>query len=423
MARILAYTSPARGHLFPVTGILEALAGRGHEIALRTLASEVEPARRRGLDAAPIDPRIEAIEHDDWRARTPQGAIKRAMQVMSRRAELDAPDMSLALEEVRPDAAIVDVNCWGAAAAAEGWDGAWATFCPYPLPVSSQDAPPFGPGLPPARGAPGRLRDRALRPLLMGSLERVLIPPVNELRKRVGVPSLTGADDFFTRAPLVLYLSAEPFEYPRSDWPENVVMVGPCEWDPPAQAPAWLGEVDRPLVLVTSSSEFQDDGRLVQCALEGLAGEDVHVIATLPSQEPGSFDVPENAHVERFLPHGPLLDRAACAVTHGGMGATQKALAKGVPVCVVPFGRDQLEVARRVEVAGAGARLASRRLNPARLRGKVHEAMAMRDGAGRIAAAFEAAGGAAAAADAVERLLAPAPGTQDAAAMASSRSR
>jgi UDP:flavonoid glycosyltransferase YjiC (YdhE family) len=47
-----------------------------------------------------------------------------------------------------------------------------------------------------------------------------------------------------------------------------------------------------------------------------------------------------NAHVERFVSHGPLLDRADCAVTHGGMGATQKALASGVPVCVVALGRD-----------------------------------------------------------------------------------
>ena len=30
------------------------------------------------------------------------------------------------------------------------------------------------------------------------------------------------------------------------------------------------------------------------------------------------------------------------------MGITQKALAAGVPVCAVPFGRDQFEVARRV---------------------------------------------------------------------------
>ena len=87
---------------------------------------------------------------------------------------------------------------------------------------------------------------------------------------------------------------------------------------------------------------------------------------------------------------------------------TQKALAAGVPVCVVPFGRDQLEVARRVEVCGAGTRLPASRLNPERLRRKVREAMARQREAGGIAAAFEAAGGAPAAADAVEGLLRPA---------------
>jgi UDP:flavonoid glycosyltransferase YjiC (YdhE family) len=100
-----------------------------------------------------------------------------------------------------------------------------------------------------------------------------------------------------------------------------------------------------------------------------------------------------------------VLDRAVCAVTHGGMGATQKALAAGVPVCAVPFGRDQLEVARRVEVAGAGSRLPASRLRPDRLRIKVRDAIGCRDGAIRIAEAYRAAGGAAAAADACEQQL------------------
>ena len=76
-----------------------------------------------------------------------------------------------------------------------------------------------------------------------------------------------------------------------------------------------------------------------------------------------------------------------------------------MPVCAVPFGRDQLEVARRVEVARAGTRLPARRLTPERLRDKVREAMACRDGAQRIASAFAAAGGPVAAADALERRL------------------
>ena len=62
MARVLAYTSPARGHLFPVTPILDELHGRGYRIALRTLDSQVERMCARGFDAAPIDPAIERIE-------------------------------------------------------------------------------------------------------------------------------------------------------------------------------------------------------------------------------------------------------------------------------------------------------------------------------------------------------------------------
>ncbi len=100
-----------------------------------------------------------------------------------------------------------------------------------------------------------------------------------------------------------------------------------------------------------------------------------------------------------------MLDAAACAVTHGGMGATQKALARGVPVCAVPFGRDQREVARRVEVAGAGTRLPAGRLSPSRLRDAVLRAMTMTDGARRVAAGYRAAGGPAAAAAAVETRL------------------
>ena len=106
-----------------------------------------------------------------------------------------------------------------------------------------------------------------------------------------------------------------------------------------------------------------------------------------------------------FVPHGPILDRAVCAITHGGMGATQKALARGVPVCAVPFGRDQFEVARRVEVAGAGTRLPAKRLNPKRLRAAVKEAIRCEEGARRIAESYRKAGGAVAAADALEELI------------------
>jgi MGT family glycosyltransferase len=182
-------------------------------------------------------------------------------------------------------------------------------------------------------------------------------------------------------------------------------MIGPCDWDPPADPPPWLEQATQPIVLVNTSTEFQNDGRLAQIALEALAEEPLTVVATMPTADPSGMRIPANARIERFIPHGPILERAACAVTHGGMGSTQKALAHGVPVCAVPFGRDQLEVARRVEIAQAGTRLPAKRLRPDRLRAKIHQAMACAEGARRIAAAYTATGGSATAADALETRL------------------
>lgn len=409
MARVLAYTSPARGHLFPLTPILDELRDRSHHIAVRTLASEVELMRSRGFAAAPISPSVETLVHDDWKGKNPRQALAIAVSGFCARAEYDAADLEDAISAESPDVLLIDINSWGALAAAEKWGGPWAAFCPYPLALRSRDVPPFGPGLRPARGPLGRLRDTLLRPVVMGTIEKTMLPSLNRVRAQIGLGPLDQTDELFRRPPLLLYMTAEPFEYPRTDWPESVVMVGPCAWEPPAEPPAWLDTVDRPVVLVTTSSEFQNDGRLVAAALEALADEPVHVVATLPAGTPSDYTVPANAHVERFLPHGPVLDRAVCAVTHGGMGATQKALARGIPVCAVPFGRDQLEVARRVEVAGAGTRLAARRLSPERLRAGVRDAMACTAGAQRVAAGFAAAGNAVAAADAVERRLLAVP--------------
>ena len=401
--KILAYTSPARGHLFPLVPILDELARRGHAIAVRTLATEVRLLTARGFDAAPIAPAIEAIEHDDYRGRTPPAKLKRAMATFGARAWHEVGDLRAAIADERPDAILVDSMTWGAGAVAEDWGGPWAQWLPYPLALNSPDVPPFGPGLKPAAGPLGRLRDRAIRPFTTRTLTTASLPPLNAVRASVGVPPVTAIDDMFTVAPLLLYMTAEPFEYPRSYWPPSIAMVGPCAWDPPAEPPVWLAEVERPLVLVSTSSEFQDDGRLVRVALEALADEDVEVVATLPSADVPDT-VPANARVERFVPHAAILERAACAITHGGAGATQKALAAGVSVCVVPFGRDQLEVARRVEVAGAGTRLPARRLSAERLRGKVREAVGLRDGARRVAEGFSATGGAAPAATAFEAL-------------------
>jgi MGT family glycosyltransferase len=404
MARYLVYTSPARGHLYPIVPTVEELRRRGHEVVVRTLASEVGLLGELGFAAAAIDPAIELKKHADWQARTPIGALQDNLNVFFERARHDGPDLRQAIEEESPDVLLVDINTWGAMAAAESSGMPWASWCAYFLPTPSRDAPPFGPGLPPSRGALGRLRDRLLSPVLFGIYNRQA-PELDAVRAELGAPPVGRIERAMLRAPLMLYMTAEPFEYPRSDWPPSVRMVGPGIWDPSAKAPEWLETISRPLVLVTCSTEFQNDGKLVRAALEGLAGEDAEVLVTTAGVDPSSFTPPPNARIERFAPHGPILEQAACVVCHGGMGITQKALAASVPVCVVPFGRDQFDVARHVEVADAGTRLPASRLRPDRLRKAVREAMEKKAGAERIAATFAAYGGPRMAAEALEELL------------------
>lgn len=161
------------------------------------------------------------------------------------------------------------------------------------------------------------------------------------------MPPVATIEDVYLAALVVIAYTAEPFEYPRSDWPAKVSLVGPGLWEPPADPPTWLDELRQPLVLVTCSTLFQNDCRLADVTCEALAGEPYEVVVTTADVDPTGLPVAPNLRVERFLPHAPLLERAACVVCHAGMGITQKALAHAVPVVAVPFGRDQPEVARR----------------------------------------------------------------------------
>lgn len=404
--KILTYTSPSKGHLYPLMDSLLELRRRGHHVVVRTLASQVELLERLGFAVAPISPLVEAREMDDWRGKNQLEQLHRALNAFVERAQHEAPDLEQAVQAEEPDLILVDVNSWGAQAYAEASGLAWAVFAPYPLPIPSKDAPPFGLGLKPMSGSLGRLRDGALLRLSLLSWNQVL-PALNTVRASVGAPPLSSVVDVFGRAPLTLAYTAEPFEYPRSDWPPSVRLVGPSNWEPATQSAPWIQDLQRltqPVVLVTTSTEYQGDDRLLQVALDALAEEPVTVIATNPARGSVGFRVPQNARVEDFVPHRPILEIAACVVCHGGMGITQKALSAGVPVCIVPFGRDQPEVARRVEVAQAGARLPASRLNPTRLREAVRRAMTMQSGATRIARAFAATHAGLTAADALEGL-------------------
>jgi MGT family glycosyltransferase len=403
--KLLAYTSPARGHLYPVVPILTTLAARGHRTAVCALSGELEHLRKLEIEASAINPIVEDNPIVDWRERSPRRAAGSVLRTFAQRAEGEAPDLERAIERHDPDALLIDINCWGAGAVAEASGRPWAIYSPYLLPLSSRDAPPFGLGLRPLGGPLGAMRDALVRRAVDSVFDRAVAGSLNDLRARYGLSPIHGFDDLLKRPPLLLSLTAEGFEYPHGDWPENVRLVGPMNWAPPLQPPGWLSDIADPLVLVTCSTERQRDKRLASVALQALPADGMSVIATAAAHDPAIFDAPVGSKVVRFLAHEAVLERAVCVVCHGGLGITQKALAAEVPVVVVPFGRDQMETARRVELADAGVRLSPRRLTAERLTGAVHAAIDRRPGAQRVSRAFADAGGPTAAAEAIEALL------------------
>lgn len=395
MNTVLFYTSPARGHLYPMMDIAVALRARGHRVVVQTLADERATVEAAGVEHRPLDPRIEALPLEDWKGGNPLDAMRRTLTRWVERAPLEVADLRATLAEVGPDLLFVDINALGAGALAEVAGLRWASHLPYVLPVPSRDAPAFGPGFPPPAGWFGRTRDQLVW-AVQGWAAQGPLAPLQALRRELGAAPFSGFAELFTRPPVLFHRTAEPFEYPRADWPANVCHLGPGLWAPSAEAPPQLAELPGPRTLVSVSTEHQDDGPIVRAAIEGLGDTPGSLVVTTAAHDASAFVAPNpRVWVTRFLSHAAVMDRVDLVVTHGGMGTTQRALAAGVPLVVVPWGRDQLETARRVEHCGAGVMLARGRLSAASLREAAERARGMREGARRVAAAFAAAGGAA----------------------------
>jgi MGT family glycosyltransferase len=407
MASILFYTSPARGHLFPVLGAAIELRTRGHEIHVRTLASEVERVRSLGMSAEPIAQKVESREMDDWKGNRPVKAVELAMKTFCDRSVPEVDDVQQALKKSGADILLVDTNSWGAQAVAESSGLPWAVFQPYFTFLPAPEVPPFGPGFARMNGVIGGIRNKLVGKILFSKLNKIALPELNKIRVRLALDPFVSLEEMVTRPPRLIYFTTKALEYPREKWPDNFRFVGPGSWVPDTEPPAWLEETDRPIVLVTCSTELQKDRPIVEVALQTLPEKGFFVVATSAAYVPEELEATAlpNTRIERFIPHNPVVERAAVVICHGGMGITQRALSYGVPVVVIPFGRDQLEVARRVEFAGVGVRLLPKNLNRKTLNDAVQQALKMKDKAEQMAREMAASGGSSLAADTIEEIL------------------
>jgi MGT family glycosyltransferase len=394
MSTFYAYTSPASGHIFPMVPGFLALQDRGHTVHLRTDPKHVDAVRAAGLrDVEAVDPRILEIPATDYEVSSPKERLTRGLEDLMKRGPYEMAQFRDDVAALQPDALLTDMNAYGAVVAAEATGLPWASIQPTLLAYPTDEIPPFGFGLKPIGGPVGRIRNRVMNRLMVSVYSKAMMPGINRLRADAGLAPLPDAIQHVIRPDRLIVLTGEPLEYPRTGLPDMFRHVGSQIWEPEEDAPDWLLEDGDPWVLVTCSTEYQGDETLARAAIEALRDEPVRVVVTLADAYGADLPSAPNARVERFVPHGHVLERAAAVVCHGGMGIVQKSVTAGVPLAVVPFGRDQPEVARRVTECGAGVTLPSKKLTPERLRLAVREAIAKRPGAEAAGARLRASGG------------------------------
>jgi MGT family glycosyltransferase len=356
------------GNVPPELGAARRLLERGHSVTVLAEDSVTSDARATG---AAVRPWVHAPnrpdrrpEHDparDWECKYPWQLLDRLMMTMLLGpAPGYAQDVLGAVGETVPDLVVCSMFCVGGMVAAEAADIPFDVMLPNIYPFPADGLPPFGMGLRPARGPAGRIRDRVINALGKHLWDAKGLAGLNALRQRYHLSPLPRFFDQVGRARRLLVLTSAAFDFPAR-LPGNARYVGPVLDEPAwAHARAWTTPPgSSPLVLVALSSTFQDQIGCLQRIVDALSTMPVRAIVTTgPAVDVTALRPSPTVVIVECAPHRQVMQQAALVITHGGHGTVMKALAAGVPLVVLPHGRDQGDTAARVSARGAGVTLA-----------------------------------------------------------------
>ncbi|OKJ09257.1 glycosyltransferase [Kitasatospora sp. CB01950] len=385
MSRFLMVVPPLAGHVNPASGIANELVARGHQVAWTGTETMLRPLL--GPDA-----RIFGTGNRMFRAMGGHGlASLRSLWegFVVPYARFTLKPLDAVVREFRPDALLVDQHTPAGALVAHRHGLPWASLAPGAMELGR-----------PYRALPQV--EAWTAGLLAGLWERARLP----------------ADEFIDPrfSPHLLLATTGRALLGDLPTPPHHALVGPVLTPRPAD-PAFPWERlerGRRTVLVTMGTMSDAVGAdFLHRTVEALAllGGDVRAViaaprGALPAALPDSVVVVDRAPILELL-SGGRLDAVLC---HGGMNTVVESLAHGVPVLAAPIRNDQPFVAQRVVEAGAGLRVPFARVSPPviaeRLR-RVLDEPSHRTAAESIGRQLLSGGGALAAADRMEALVAP----------------
>ncbi|MGW6710481.1 glycosyltransferase [Streptomyces sp. NPDC054956] len=390
--KVLFTVPPLAGHVNPTVAVGSELAARGHEVAWTGPAGALArllPEHARILPAGEEAGGGYATLHARWRDLRGVGALRFLWEeALVPLARAMVPGVTQAVRAFEPDLMVADQQALAGPLVARRLGVPWVTSAS----TSAELTRPFAD-----------------------------FPKVGEwVAERIAAlleecgdgPDETHPDwdpRFSDR--LVLVFSSRELVGGAEEFPPHYAFVGPAFGArPPAPEFPWE-ELDpaRRRVLVSLGTLNQEAGGRFYGAVLGAAerlGEDVQLVLAAPASLVGS--VPPNVLLRDSVPQLDLLPHLDAVVCHGGHNTVCEALAHGLPLVVAPIRDDQPIVAQQVVEAGAGVRVRFGRTRAEELRDALTAVLdepVHRRGARRIQASFAAAGGAAAAADRLEKLV------------------
>jgi MGT family glycosyltransferase len=364
----------AGGNVPPELSAARRLVERGHSVTVIADDSVASEARSTGAEfrrwvRAPNRPdrRPENDPVRDWECKYPWQLVDRLTRTMLvGPAGRYADDVNDAIREDQPTLVICSMFCIGGMVAAEAAGIPFVVLFPNIYPLPARGTSPFGLGLRPPRSRLGRLRDRALNRIIEWQWDSHGLAELNALRTRYGLAPTSHVFDQVRRASRQLVMTSPALDF-GTTLPDNARYVGPVLDDPRwSEAVSWTPPAGSdPLVLVAMSSTFQDQIGTLQRVMDAMGTLPVRAIVTAgPAVDVTALRPASNVTVVASAPHRQILPHASVVITHGGHGTVVKALAAGVPLVLLPHGRDQGDTSVRVSLLGAGVTL-SRSARPA----------------------------------------------------------
>jgi UDP:flavonoid glycosyltransferase YjiC (YdhE family) len=378
MAEVMIAVMPFAGHVAPLAAVAAGFVEAGHDVRVYTGAAHAERFATIGADVVPWARAPDFDEHDlaatfpTLRGRKgPRQALANIEHVFIRTAAAQGDDLMAAYAERAWDVIVADGLSLGARFASERTGTPWVTVSIVPLTIPTPELPPPGFGLPPARGAPGRARDRLLHAAL-GVASRGLRRAYEEQRAASGLPrSSIPFEVVFSSPDLVCASGIPDLDWPRRGWPVPIEYVGALAPTGRADSalPSWWSDLpaERPIVHVTQGTLNVDPDDLIRPAFAALGRQPVTIVATTGRIDAPDlpFPAPSNARVTGLIDYSVLLPRLEAMITNGGWGGVLAALSHGVPLIVAGGDLDKPEIAGRVAWAGAGIDLRTGTPEPA----------------------------------------------------------